>query len=158
MTHIIYIKTETVIRSLTKANTKYTSTSSSIAVQDAHTHARTHAHTHARTHVRTHTHTHMVQIDRGEGQCCLTEIFGEEKCLEFAFEGRENGVYKSLTSSSRLAWCKSSPGTAPIVITDPLSVVCCKSSRFARSDLLSVQWICVNVAHHKSQRFTGSSA
>ena len=22
-----------------------------------------------------HTHTHTVQTDRGEGQCCLTEIF-----------------------------------------------------------------------------------
>ena len=49
----------------------------------------THARTHARTHTQAHTHTHAVQTDRGEGQCCLTEIFGEENCLEFAFEGRE---------------------------------------------------------------------
>ena len=40
----------------------------------------------------THTHTHTVQNDRGEGQCCLTEIFGEEKYLEFAFEGRKPRV------------------------------------------------------------------
>ena len=26
----------------------------------------------------------------GEGQCCLTEIFGEEKCPEAAFERRES--------------------------------------------------------------------
>ena len=44
------------------------------------------AHTHART--RTHAHTHTVQNDRGDGQCCLAEIFSEEKCLEFAFKGR----------------------------------------------------------------------
>ena len=35
-------------------------------------------------------HPHTVQTDRGEGQCCLTEIFSEEKCLEFAFEGIES--------------------------------------------------------------------
>ena len=44
---------------------------------------------HTRTHARTHTHT---QTDRGEGQCCLTEIFWEQKCLEFAFEGRESSL------------------------------------------------------------------
>ena len=27
----------------------------------------------------THTHTHTVQTDRGEGQCWLTEILGEDK-------------------------------------------------------------------------------
>ena len=32
----------------------------------------------------------MAQASRGEGQCCLAEIFREEKCLEFAFEGRES--------------------------------------------------------------------
>ena len=32
----------------------------------------------------------MAQASRGEGQCCLAEIFREEKCLESAFEGREN--------------------------------------------------------------------
>ena len=37
-----------------------------------------------------HTHTHIVQTHSGEGQCCLTEIFGEEKCTEFAFEDRES--------------------------------------------------------------------
>ena len=46
-----------------------------IKVQDAHTH----------------THTHIVQTDSGEGQCCLTGIFGEKKwCLEFAFEVGES--------------------------------------------------------------------
>ena len=39
---------------------------------------------------KTHTHKHTVQTDRGEEQCCLTEIFGEENCLEFAFEGIES--------------------------------------------------------------------
>ena len=51
-----------------------------------------HSRMHARTHAHTHTHTHTVQTNRGEGQCCLTEIFWEEKCLEFAFEGRERVV------------------------------------------------------------------
>ena len=37
-----------------------------------------------------HTPTHTVQTDRSEGQCGLTEIFWEEKCLELAFEGRES--------------------------------------------------------------------
>ena len=32
----------------------------------------------------------MAQASRGEGQCCLAEIFREEKCLECAFEGRES--------------------------------------------------------------------
>ena len=32
----------------------------------------------------------MAQASRGEGQCCLAEIFREEKCLETAFEGRES--------------------------------------------------------------------
>ena len=50
------------------------------------------------THTHTHAHTHTVQTDRGEGQCCLTEIFWEEKRLEFAFEGRES----SLISRTRL--------------------------------------------------------
>ena len=36
-------------------------------------------------HTQTHTHTHTVQDDRGDGQCCLAEIFWEEKCLESAF-------------------------------------------------------------------------
>ena len=40
--------------------------------------------------MHTHTHTHTVQTDRSEGQCGLTEIFWEEKCLELAFEGRES--------------------------------------------------------------------
>ena len=51
------------------------------------------AHLHAGSNITTckmHTHTHTVQTGRGEGQCCLTEIFGEEKCLEFAFEGGES--------------------------------------------------------------------
>ena len=37
-----------------------------------------------------HTHTHTVQIDRSDGQCGVTEIFWEEKCLELASEGRES--------------------------------------------------------------------
>ena len=50
-----------------------------------HTHRVTHSHTH--THVYTQTlHTHIVQTDRGDGQCCLAEIFWEEKCLEFALD------------------------------------------------------------------------
>ena len=46
---------------------------------------------------KTHKHTQTVQTDtvilndRSEGQCCLTEIFSQEKRLEFAFEGRESG-------------------------------------------------------------------
>ena len=47
-------------------------------------------HAHARVCARVHTHTHPVQTDRGEGQCCLTEIFLEEEYPEFAFEGRES--------------------------------------------------------------------
>ena len=39
------------------------------------------------------THTRTVQTDRGDGQCCLAEIFGEEKCLEFAFAGRESSRF-----------------------------------------------------------------
>ena len=31
-----------------------------------------------------HTHTHT------DTDCCLTDVFGEKKCLEFAFEGRES--------------------------------------------------------------------
>ena len=64
---------------------------SSITVKDAHTHTHTHTHTNqpACTHTHnpppppthTHTHTHIYILDRGEGQCCLTEIFWEEKCL-----------------------------------------------------------------------------
>ena len=46
---------------------------------------------HAHTHTHTHTHTGTVQnnTNRSKGQCGLTEIFWEEKCLELAFEGRE---------------------------------------------------------------------
>ena len=50
---------------------------------------RTHAHTHARTHARTRTHTQTVQTNRDEEQCFLTNIFGEKKYLQFAFEERE---------------------------------------------------------------------
>ena len=57
-------------------------------MQKMHTHTRTRTHAHARTH--TYTHTHTVQTDRSEGQCGLTEIFREEKCLELTFEGRES--------------------------------------------------------------------
>ena len=58
-------------------------------VQDART--RTH-HTHT-----VHTHTHTVQTDRGEGQCCLTELVGEEICLELAFEGKESSRVPDVT-------------------------------------------------------------
>ena len=55
-----------------------------------HTHIRTHTHTHTHTYTdtytHTHTHTHTAQTDRGEGQCCLTEIFRQE----FTFEERES--------------------------------------------------------------------
>ena len=64
---------------------------SNIKLCARHTHTQTHKHIcthHTQTHM--HTCTHILQMDRGEGQCCLTEIFGEEKCLEFAFEEREN--------------------------------------------------------------------
>ena len=50
-------------------------------------HAQTYAHMHM------HTHTHNVQTHRGEGQCCLTEKFREEKCLQFAFQGRESSRF-----------------------------------------------------------------
>ena len=33
---------------------------------------------------------YIVQTDRGVGQCCLTDIFREVKCLKFDFEGRES--------------------------------------------------------------------
>ena len=36
-------------------------------------------------HTHTHTHTNM-----GEGHCCSSHIIGEEKDLEFAFQGRES--------------------------------------------------------------------
>ena len=37
-----------------------------------------------------HTHTHtLYKLIGVKGQCCLTEIFWEEECLELAFEGRE---------------------------------------------------------------------
>ena len=48
------------------------------------------AYTHTHTHTGTHAHTHTVQTDGSEWQCGLTEIFWEEKCLEFTFEGRES--------------------------------------------------------------------
>ena len=58
----------------------------------AHTQALVHAcmHAHAHMHAHTHTHTHIVQTNRRAGQCCLVKIFREEKCPEFAFEGRES--------------------------------------------------------------------
>ena len=39
-----------------------------------HMHAGRQAHRRTRMHAHIHTHTHTVQTDRGEGQCCLTEI------------------------------------------------------------------------------------
>ena len=66
----------------------------------SHTHTKTHIHTHWHTHWHTHTHTAVIQYytqahtytqtDGSEGQCGLTEIFWEEKCLELTFEGRES--------------------------------------------------------------------
>ena len=41
-------------------------------------------------HTHTHTHIHTVQTGGSEGQCGLTEIFCEEKCLELIFEGSES--------------------------------------------------------------------
>ena len=62
----------------------------------ARMHTRTHARTHAHMHARTHTHT-LYKLIWGERKWCISEEFGEEKCLQFAFEGRE---------SSRVpAWC-----------------------------------------------------
>ena len=46
---------------------------SNITVPDAYTHTHMHAHTYM------HASTHTAPTDMGEGQCCLTEIFGEEK-------------------------------------------------------------------------------
>ena len=63
----------------------------------AHTHMNTHACTrrHARIHAHMHIHTHTciyihvpTNTNRVEGQCWLTEIFGETPCFEFVFEGR----------------------------------------------------------------------
>ena len=68
-THITYIEMENVIQ---KNMYIYIDKCSSIIMQ------------------KMHTHTHTVQTDRSEGQCGLTEIFWEEKCLELAFEGRES--------------------------------------------------------------------
>ena len=45
---------------------------------------------HAHASMRACTHPHPGHTQRGEGQCCLTEIFWEEECLEFAFEERES--------------------------------------------------------------------
>ena len=72
-------------------------------------HTRTHACVHAHTlyrlivvmdngldvtmqkmHTHTHTVLYSVQTDSCDGQCCLAEIFSEEKCFEFAFEERES--------------------------------------------------------------------
>ena len=77
----MYIEMENVIP---KNKYVYIDKCSSIIMQKMHTHTHTHTHTHARTHAST------EQTDRSEGQCGLTEIFWEEKCLELAFEGRES--------------------------------------------------------------------
>ena len=95
LTHVMYITMEDV-NCYPQFKTMY----------KVHARARAHTHTHTHTHTfclsvsvshslslslsHTHTYTHIVQTDWGEGQCCLTEIFGEEKCLEFAFEGKES--------------------------------------------------------------------
>ena len=62
---------------------------SRIAMQNMHTHKHTH----------THTHTHALQTDRSEGQCGLTEISQEEKCLELAFEGRDSSRDQTLATN-----------------------------------------------------------
>ena len=46
------------------------------------------------------THTQTVQTDNGEGQCCLTEIFGEEKYLSSLL--KEERIAECLMSWGRL--------------------------------------------------------
>ena len=53
-------------------------------------HKCTHTHTHKPTHTHTLTHTHIHRECSGEGQYCSAGIVREEKCLDFAFEGRES--------------------------------------------------------------------
>ena len=75
---------------------------------NTHMHSRTHACTHTQLHARTHTHIHThtrrhartmharrhahtwYKLIWGERQWCISEESGEEKCLQFAFEGRES--------------------------------------------------------------------
>ena len=78
-THIMYIEMENVI-----PPQMYMSTSVQVYLCKRYTHTHTH------THACTHAHTHTVQTDGSEGQCGLTDIFWEEKCLELTFEGRES--------------------------------------------------------------------
>ena len=51
-----------------------------------------HIHTHTHTHTCVYARTRTVQTDKVEGQCRLTEIAWEEKCLEFAFEVKESSL------------------------------------------------------------------
>ena len=51
-------------------------------------------------------HTHTVHTDRSEGQCC-SEILQEEKCLEFAFEGRESSKVPDVLGNGRSVRCTS---------------------------------------------------
>ena len=84
ITHIMYIEMEMLSaikmyirkKKRKKELTHNVDKGSSVTVRKMHTHTRTHARTHARTHTHAHTHacTH-AHIDRGDGQCCLAEIF-----------------------------------------------------------------------------------
>ena len=61
-----------------------------------HTCMHTHTHKHL-TPTLTHTHTthtpHTLLYRLGEKDSCLAEIFKEEKCIEFAYEGRESSFH-----------------------------------------------------------------
>ena len=53
--------------------------------------------------MHTYTHTHTVLTGSGEGQCCLTGIFGEKKCrLEFAFEAGESSRVPDTLGNKRV--------------------------------------------------------
>ena len=69
-------------------------------LQHTHAHTRTHARTHAHAHTHTHTHTHCRLTNRSERQCCLTEIYGGEKCLLLVFEGQSHRVPYVLSCGS----------------------------------------------------------
>ena len=86
ITHIMYIETEMLlaikmyIRKKKKLTHNVDNSSKALNalqyetfMQKMHTH--THTHTHTTPHTHTHTHTHTVQTDRGDGQCCVAEIF-----------------------------------------------------------------------------------
>ena len=94
---------------------EHINTGSSITMCKTHarTHARTHACTHSRTHTHTHTHTHtrarararahthIVQTDRCEGQCCLTELEYSDKRQVLSLLLKEERVGECLMSWKR---------------------------------------------------------